>query len=558
MNTHCIQSILLILALAATPAFAQSNKSNPETNNTSAIAQEEGAEKDPLLLTGDKLLKKIRAEIANTETLKVQQQSASQQDSLALARRIASQQIDALSTLAELSKTVLKLEQQDIDSGIYRSTAQTLLSKAEQQILIIIDDIESTPVSERHQAGISQIPLNTLYQSFQSQLESMRSLGMDVSSNEVAFRTRVAARADRLAGRLELFSESIEKLERDLKLEPDNIELQSALIDARDSMKDGSTAMSLTIRLMESLELDPSRYQQLLIQSSGELTTDILNTRVMAGLIDSWAQQAITLVRENGATVVFRIIVFLLITLLFWMLSRLTRKVVTRSLASSRYQASALLKSMLIDMSSRLVIILGLLTALSQVGISLGPVLAGLGVAGFIVGFALQDTLSNFASGMMILIYRPFDNGDLIEAAGVFGKVESMSLVSTTILTIDNQTLVVPNSKIWGDVIKNLTHQSLRRVDMEFGIGYGDSMQKAETVLLGIVNDHASILADPPPIVKVHRLNESSVDFIVRPWVKTDDYWDVYWDITRSVKERFDEENISIPFPQRDVHVHNA
>lgn len=263
-------------------------------------------------------------------------------------------------------------------------------------------------------------------------------------------------------------------------------------------------------------------------------------------------------VRENGATVIFRLFIFLAVMFVFWLLARLTRKVVTRSLNSARYQASNLLKSMLIDMSSRIVLVIGLLMALSQIGISLGPVLAGLGVAGFIIGFALQDTLSNFASGMMILIYRPFDNGDYIEAAGVFGQVESMNLVSTTILTIDNQTLVVPNSKIWGDVIKNLTHQSRRRVDMEFGIGYGDNIAKAEKVLLDIVDKHPKILADPEPTIKVHRLNESSVDFVVRPWVETDDYWDVYWDITRAVKERFDEENISIPFPQRDVHVYKS
>ena len=156
---------------------------------------------------------------------------------------------------------------------------------------------------------------------------------------------------------------------------------------------------------------------------------------------------------------------------------------------------------------------------------------------------------------MMILAYRPYDVGDLIEAGGVSGRVSHMSLVNTTILTFDNQTLVVPNGKIWGDVIKNLTYQKQRRVDMKFRISYADDPDHAERVLRQIVADHEKTLDDPGPLIKLHELNESSVDFIVRPWTKTADYWDVYWDITREVKRRFDAEGISIPVPQRDLHI---
>jgi len=197
----------------------------------------------------------------------------------------------------------------------------------------------------------------------------------------------------------------------------------------------------------------------------------------------------------------------------------------------------------------------GLLVALSQLGVQVGPVLAGLGIAGFIVGFALQDTLSNFAAGMMILIYRPFDVGDAVEAGGVMGKVKAMNLVSTTITTWDNQKLVVPNSKIWGDVIRNITAEPNRRVDMSFGISYSDDIDHAERILSDIVRSHELVLAEPEPDIRLHTLGESSVDFIVRPWAMTSDYWTVYWDITRAVKQRFDAEGISIPFPQRDVHL---
>jgi small conductance mechanosensitive channel len=216
---------------------------------------------------------------------------------------------------------------------------------------------------------------------------------------------------------------------------------------------------------------------------------------------------------------------------------------------------SQLLERTALSVTGAAVMIFGILVALSQLGVEIGPLLAGLGVAGFIIGFALQDTLGNFASGVMILLYRPYDVGDLVEVAGGAGKVNNMTLVSTTILTLDHQTLVIPNSKIWGDVIKNVTAQKNRRIDMVFGISYSDDVPHAERVLKEIVESHERVLDDPEPIVKLHNLGESSVDFVVRPWALTDDYWDVYWDITREVKMRFDAEGISIPFPQRDVHV---
>jgi small conductance mechanosensitive channel len=259
---------------------------------------------------------------------------------------------------------------------------------------------------------------------------------------------------------------------------------------------------------------------------------------------------------EEAPDYIVRLCGFLLVLLIFYYLARLARRVVIAAIERSSGGASTLLKDRLASMSSGVVLAIGLLMALSQIGISLAPMLAGLGVVGFIVGFALQDTLGNFAAGGMILIYRPYDVDDVVEVAGAFGKVKKMSLVSTTITTFDNQTLVVPNSKIWGDVIKNVTAQKVRRVDMEFGISYGDDIEKAETVLREIIDEHELVLRSPEPIIKLHTLGDSSVNFIVRPWVKTGDYWDVYWDVTREVKRRFDREGISIPFPQRDVHLY--
>jgi small conductance mechanosensitive channel len=248
-------------------------------------------------------------------------------------------------------------------------------------------------------------------------------------------------------------------------------------------------------------------------------------------------------------------IVFFFLTLLaFYILAVVLGRVTHRTVSVSK-KCSDLLKHFFVSAVRKTVMIIGIIVALSMLEVDVAPFVAGLGVAGFILGFALQGTLSNFASGLMILIYRPFDVGHIIEAAGIRGKVESMSLVSTTVTTPDNQIVVVPNGEIWGGVITNVTGSKTRRIDMTFGISYSDDISKATQILESIVSSHELILKDPEPVIRVHELGDSSVNFICRPWVKTADYWTVYWDMTRAVKERFDAEGVSIPFPQRDVHL---
>jgi len=233
---------------------------------------------------------------------------------------------------------------------------------------------------------------------------------------------------------------------------------------------------------------------------------------------------------------------------------RLVRKVIASSLAN----ISELLREFFENMVSKLVMLIGILVAMAHIGVQIGPLLAGLGVVGFIVGFALQDTLSNFASGVMILIYKPYDTGDIIEAAGQKGTVSNMTLVSTTVLTFDNQILIIPNNKIWGDIIKNVTSQENRRVDFEFYVNKDADIDQVEGILNEIIQQHELILADPEPVVKLHGIEKYSLEFIARPWVKTADYWQVYWDITRAVKQRFDEESIPQPIPKQDVQIIKA
>jgi small conductance mechanosensitive channel len=294
------------------------------------------------------------------------------------------------------------------------------------------------------------------------------------------------------------------------------------------------------IPVLDSLGLESSNYKAILLQHSGaNISVSLFSSKALSTVLkDSWVAVKSAL-GANAPDLIFRLLIFIAVLFLFRILSRLTKRVVRAASERSSLDLSSLLKNMLVSISGGVVMATGILMALSQIGISLAPMLAGLGVAGFIIGFALQDTLSNFAAGAMILIYRPYDVNDFVEVTGASGLVQKMNLVSTTITTFDNQTLVVPNSKIWGDVIKNVTAQNERRVDLVFGIGYDDDIEHAERILNEIVVSHEKVLKQPEPNIRLHTLGESSVDFIVRPWTKTDDYWDVYWDIMREVKMRF-------------------
>jgi small conductance mechanosensitive channel len=334
---------------------------------------------------------------------------------------------------------------------------------------------------------------------------------------------------------------------------------QAAEAAMRQKLQWASQSLNSVVDLMDRLEIDASGYHQILIESTGELTVEALDPNVAGEILSRWAADTREGIVSKGPGFAFQALLFAFIITIFWGLSRFVRKILGRLVAARHLRFSELLGRMIVSMGAGAVLLAGLLVALSQLGIEVAPMLAGLGIAGFVLGFALQDTLANFAAGVMILIYRPYDVEDMIDCAGgVFGRVSQMSLVSTTILTIDNKTLVVPNGKIWGDVITNVTAQEVRRVDLEFGIGYQDDIPHAEEVLWSVLKDHPKVKAEPEPIVKVHALGDSSVNFVVRPWVARDDYWDVYWDVTREVKLRFDREGVSIPFPQRDVHIYPA
>jgi small conductance mechanosensitive channel len=257
---------------------------------------------------------------------------------------------------------------------------------------------------------------------------------------------------------------------------------------------------------------------------------------------------------EGGIYWLINIAKFLAILFIAMFISKLLSRGARKALKHTPSN-SQLLNDFIANIIHKVVMLIGLLVALAALDVNVAPIMAMVGAAGFVVAFALQGTLSNFASGLMIMLYRPYDIGDVVDVAGIVGTVESMTLVSTSIVTPDNRMMVVPNNSIWGSIITNVTHSDTRRVDMTFGIGYNDNIEQAENVMKKILSEHPLVLKDPAPSIAITELADSSVNFNCRPWVKTADYWTVYADVTRAVKEAFDKEGISIPYPQIDVHL---
>ena len=287
----------------------------------------------------------------------------------------------------------------------------------------------------------------------------------------------------------------------------------------------------------------------------GAVTKTDIDVADLSALTDQAYAWAIS--PSGGIAVVLNILWFFLTLILAFVLSRVLRRI-TRRAVGRLHRTSQLLKDFLAGIVAKITMLIGVVIGISFLGVNIGPLVAAIGAAGLVVGLALQGTLSNFASGIMILLYRPYDIGDSVNAGGVSGKVAAMSLVSTTIVTFDNQRIIVPNNNIWGDVITNLTGLDTRRVDMTFGVAYDDDLDHVMNVLKAVCDEHPLVLKDPEPLIKVVGHGDSSVNVTCRPWTRTPDYWSVYWDFHKLVKQRFDAADITIPFPQRDVHVHQS
>ncbi|MGB1012645.1 MAG: mechanosensitive ion channel family protein [Nannocystaceae bacterium] len=270
--------------------------------------------------------------------------------------------------------------------------------------------------------------------------------------------------------------------------------------------------------------------------------------------LEAFYQAAIKWLKASAPGFLADVLAFFVILLLGkFLIAGILR--VLRSVIRKSKRASELIERFILNVAHKVLWVLVLMVGLSKLGIDMGPMIAGLGVGGFIIGFAFQETLGNFAAGMMLIINEPFKVGDYIEAAGAAGSVSDVNIMASTLTTADNRVITIPNRKVWGDKIVNFSAMELRRLDLVIGISYSADIERAVKTIEGLLDASAKVVADPEPVVAVNELADSAVNLVVRPWCGKTDYWPLRFELMRGIKEAFDSEGIEIPFPQVDLHV---
>lgn len=257
----------------------------------------------------------------------------------------------------------------------------------------------------------------------------------------------------------------------------------------------------------------------------------------------------------QGTNLVINLIAGLAIFLIGRWVAKLIHRVAIKAMERSKFDP--LLTKFLGNILYALLLVFVVLAAINQVGIQTTSMIAVIGAAGLAVGLALQGSLANFAAGVLLIVFRPYRIGDFVEGGGVAGVVVDVQIFTTELKTGDNRKIIVPNGQMMNGTITNYSSHDTRRVDLVVSAGYDDDIDTVRRVLTETVAADARVLAEPATNIRINAMGESSIDWIVRPWVKAVDYWDVYWDLTEEIKRRFDREGISIPFPQRDVHVYH-
>jgi len=558
MDTRRTAIIIAAVVMLTTSASAQ--QANPEPATPRPLTEERRAELD-------ELLQQIELERADAARTNARISSAREPILSILNMRLAQDRIELLGDGVALAERVIDLRNNGLIVDDFITPTLDVLrthpqifdaatTQAANTIVVPTIDMgaaEQAAAEERFFSVIDNLDRSIAL--MVDTFELLDTLGSPAPEAEAEFQDYLVERAASASIYLQMAQTEANAVRAGLRALPNDAELSGKLTAVEARIRRSANVLQRVINTLEARGIDVTDYRRQLVLVTGEITPDAFRISVVTGILESWGEALLEVVSTEGPGFALRILAVVVILYVFWKLARISRRIVSHGLSRSSAQLSRLLQDMILATVGNLILFLGALIALSQIGISLGPVLAGLGIAGFVLGFALQDSLSNFASGMLILFTRPYDVGDIVEVGGVMGKVHNMSLVNTTIHTFDNQQIILPNTMIWQGIIKNVTSQQIRRVDMVFGISYSDDIEKTERIIHEILSSHELILDDPAPLVKVHELGDSSVNFAVRPWVKTDDYWTVYWDVTRAIKMRFDAEGISIPFPQRDVHL---
>ena len=388
-------------------------------------------------------------------------------------------------------------------------------------------------------------------------LSAADSLGLDVSDVWTSYDQALLAGAENQVGRLQIAVAERERLRDRIRVAERTNAPASEIRDLRlrftaaETRIDGIAAgLAATSDRLERRGFESAAYRELLIRSTGEVTGDVLDPKVLLRLVKQLSSDAWQSLKRNAGTVFVRVLLVIgfvvLFRVLFSLLWRLAR-------ALRLVRGSRLVTDLVGRTLRPVATVIGLVAGLSVIGVQTTTLLAGLGVAGLVVGFALQDSLSNLFAGMAILASRPYDVDDIVEAAGVVGRVRAMGVWNTTIVTFDARRLLVPNRNIWGSNIENRSAEVMRRVETVARVGYDTDLERAIRVLESLLLEDERVLGDPPPTVWVSRLAESWVEVKLWPWVRTGDWWSLHSDLPRLVRLRLEAEGIDIPVPRRDV-----
>ena len=454
-----------------------------EKGGSDVEQQAELHDQDKLLAEGEELTAEVQQLNNELAELKKAYSAAKGGEQAILLAQIRAKREALTKSLEQLINYTKELEDAGQDSTQPRNLSRKLMTSLSadlkksieqaQQRVTKLGELRSSASPEEREAMDKEIEERTTavdqdLAAYFELTQLMEAQGGDVGAGFKFLDGQIKQRAERLSGALRFLVQDRASIGTPAPGASDE-ETKAQVTEltaVNERIEDAAAHLRAMVVIMKQRGLDTAAYSQLLIQSTGELTEDIFQTEVALRLLQDWLDSAKGWLIENGPRWVFKLIVFVVILVAFKVLAGIVKRLVLKAVTASKLNLSQLLRHQIVFFAGKVVMFLGLLVALSQLGIQLGPVLAGLGIAGFIVGFALQDTLANFAAGLMILIYRPYDVGDAVEAGGVMGTVKAMNLVSTTITTWDNQRLVVPNGKIWGDVIRNITAEPNRRVDM--------------------------------------------------------------------------------------------
>jgi small conductance mechanosensitive channel len=572
MNNRSLKSIPAFLLLIAALSFSLITRGEADTELVEADTEIEEVAAE--LTPGEELI--VEADLIDQAILGIgeliRELEASILDASGENREVLEleRQRQALKILNHLFELTENLHQQTAlgnDTDAFRKTIVSYLLRTSSSLDEYIDkEMDDLVV---HRSGVSELKgvqligferriandlkwVQELLSAKSDTIEELKVLDIPVQTHRENLTQRLKALIAKLSGELRLVSGQLATINESASVEPltsgSKSELQALEIRQRAIFQ----TSSLVLGMLDENGVDTAEFRQLLLESGG-VSADIFNPRIMLTLLTNQADLLLDGLKTNAGSFLTHLVIFIFILTAFNLIAKVVSYMITRGFESNRAGVSHLMQDMLLALSSRGIMLLGLLVALGQMGFEITALLTGLGIAGFIVGFALQDSLANFVAGLMILAYRPYDVGDVIESCGVIGKVSKMSLVSTTILTFDNQTLIVPNNKIWGDVIKNITLQKNRRIDLEFNIGLDEDVEKAKTVIREYIESHGQILRDPVPSIEFDRITTYSLVIIVRPWVERSEYWAIRWEILQQIKERLDQAGIKRPVVSQSI-----